>query len=179
MFFRSLHTFVRMLPAYQLKQRLKDSNGGLLLNYRLRKDHVERFDEISYGAFVHNVIYSDKPVLKFAVSPSSTQTFHSQEVQVISAKPMNLRIYYLQSGKMCRNETCRYHCYANKANLRALSLSVQYRSDCAIQAKYATVKDALGLESAIDDWQISRLSRKSLNRTEDMEWPLTVSSGHP
>ncbi|KAG2183189.1 hypothetical protein INT43_006184 [Umbelopsis isabellina] len=54
----------------------------------------------------------------------------------------------------------------------ALSLSVQYRTDCTIQAKYATVKDALGLESAIDDWQLSRLSRRSSNRTEDIEWPL-------
>lgn len=127
-FFRSLHTFVRMLPAYQLKQRLKDSNGGLLLNYRLRKDHVERFDEISY----------DVPLSRGASNQCETYEF----ADILSP-------------------------------IGALSLSVQYRSDCAIQAKYATVKDALGLESAIDDWQISRLSRKSLNRTEDMEWPLT------
>jgi hypothetical protein len=59
-----------------------------------------------------------------------------------------------------------------------LSLSVQYRTDCAIQAKYATVKDIVGLESAVDDWQISRLSGRSMNRTEDMEWPLTVRINH-
>ncbi|CAM0138859.1 unnamed protein product [Umbelopsis sp. WA50703] len=116
-----------MLPAYQLKKRL-ESHSGLLLNYRLRKNHVERFDEISY----------DTPLSRG--SGNECETFEFADIL---------------------------------SPIGALSLSVQYRTDCAIQAKYATVKDIVGLESAVDDWQISRLSGRSMNRTEDMEWPLT------
>ena len=48
-FFRSLHSFVRLLPAHQLRDRLKGSDSGITLGYRLRKNNVQRFDEISYG----------------------------------------------------------------------------------------------------------------------------------
>lgn len=48
-FFRSLHSLVRLLPAFQLQDRLKGSDCGMTLGYRLRKNHVQRFDEIPYG----------------------------------------------------------------------------------------------------------------------------------
>jgi hypothetical protein len=48
-FFRSLHSFVRLLPTHQLRDRLKGSDSGITLGYRLRKNNVQRFDEISYG----------------------------------------------------------------------------------------------------------------------------------
>ncbi|KAK4512406.1 uncharacterized protein ATC70_003105 [Mucor velutinosus] len=46
-FFRSLHSLVRVLPSYSLYQRLKLHNGEISLGYRLSTNHFNRKDEIS------------------------------------------------------------------------------------------------------------------------------------
>jgi hypothetical protein len=59
-FFRSLQSLVSLLPAFQLRDRLIGSDSGMTLGYRLRKNHVQRFDEIPYGKLNHELTKCDE-----------------------------------------------------------------------------------------------------------------------
>ncbi|KAL9546546.1 hypothetical protein MBANPS3_006607 [Mucor bainieri] len=54
-FFRSLHSLVRVLPSYSLYQRLKLRTGEISLGYRLSTSHCNRKDEISLDHALTNV----------------------------------------------------------------------------------------------------------------------------
>ncbi|KAI8580555.1 hypothetical protein K450DRAFT_236183 [Umbelopsis ramanniana AG] len=125
-FFRSLHSFVRLLPTYQLRDRLKVSDSGLTLGYRLRKNNVQRFDEISYDTPLTNMASSESEYFEFA--------------DILTP-------------------------------IGALNLCVRHRKECAFYAK-PVVRDIATLETAIEDWQVSKQARRGYVKTDEPDWPL-------
>ena len=65
-FFRSLYSFVRLLPAYGLHRRLRNygQSNGLSLNYRLTPSPTYRNDEIPLG-IKKGWIYLSFPLLLY------------------------------------------------------------------------------------------------------------------
>jgi hypothetical protein len=58
---------------------------------------------------------------------------------------------------------------------RALNLCVRHRKECSFYAK-PVVRDITNLETAIEDWQVSKQARRGSVKTEEPDWPLPVST---
>jgi hypothetical protein len=61
---------------------------------------------------------------------------------------------------------------------RALNLCVRHRKECSFYAK-PVVRDIKTLETAIEDWQVSKQGRRGYVKTEEPDWPLPVSTFRP
>jgi len=61
---------------------------------------------------------------------------------------------------------------------RALNLCVRHRKECSFYAK-PVVRDISTLETAIEDWQVSKQGRRGYVKTEEPDWPLPVSTYRP
>lgn len=48
-FFRSLHSLVRLLPSHNLNRRLKVHDGEISLGYRLSAMNSNQYDEVPIG----------------------------------------------------------------------------------------------------------------------------------
>ncbi|KAI7868435.1 autophagy-related protein 13-domain-containing protein [Spinellus fusiger] len=85
-FFRSLHSLVRLLPGHSLQQRLKDTSGaGLSLKYRLSSSLQHSSDEIALS----------QPIMSGDMQ-NQTQTYDFSDI-VTPLGTLKLQLYYRKS----------------------------------------------------------------------------------
>lgn len=53
-FFRSLHSLVRLLPSHNLNRRLKVHDGEISLGYRLSTNNSNQHDEVPIGKLYYS-----------------------------------------------------------------------------------------------------------------------------